>query len=72
MKPKLCGHGKGKEFLAFILNTKELKDKKIELEVREFNQRAIKSYEQVGFKIIKKEERETLNGKDNFIIMKNY
>lgn len=72
MKPELCGHGKGKEFLAFILNTKELKDKKIELEVREFNQRAIKSYEQVGFKIIKKEERETLNGKDNFIIMKNY
>lgn len=72
MKPELCGHGKGKEFLTFILNTKELKDKKTELEVREFNKRAIKSYEQVGFKIIRKEERETLNGKDNFIIMKNY
>lgn len=72
MKPELCGHGNGKEFLTFILNTKELKDKKIELEVREFNKRAIKSYEQVGFKIIRKEERETLNGKDNFIIMKNY
>ena len=72
MKPEYCGQGKGKEFLNFILNQPELKNKKIELEVRNFNQRAIKSYEKVGFKKIKEEERNTLIGKDVFVIMKNY
>ena len=72
MKPELCGHGNGNKFLKFILSTNELKDKNIELEVREFNKRAIKSYEQVGFKIVATEERDTLIGKDNFVIMKNY
>lgn len=72
MKPELCGQGKGHEFLKFILTTEELKNKKIELEVREFNKRAIKSYEQVGFKIVTIEEKDTLIGQDNFVIMKNY
>lgn len=69
MKPELCGKGLGKEFLQFILNTDELKNKTIELEVRKFNQRAIKSYESVGFVKIKEEEKETLIGKDIFVIM---
>ena len=72
MKPELCGQGKGKQFLQCILSTEELKNKNIELEVRNFNARAIKSYENVGFKKIKEIEKETLQGKDLFIIMRNF
>ena len=70
MHPKKCGNGIGKQFIQFILNTEELKGKLIELEVRNFNKRAIKCYKSVGFQIIDKKEKETLKGKDIFIIMK--
>ena len=69
--PNKCGKGIGKQFMTFILNTQELKNKLIELEVREFNKRAINCYQSVGFKIIKKEEKETIIGKDIFVIMQN-
>ena len=69
--PNKCGIGIGKQFMTFILNTQELKNKLIELEVREFNKRAINCYQSVGFKIIKKEEKETIIGKDIFVIMQN-
>ena len=69
IKPELCGHGLGKTFLTFILNSQELKNKLIELEVRTFNKRAIKSYQNVGFIIIKKIEKNTQSGKDTFIVM---
>jgi len=71
MQPKKCGQGIGKNFIQFILNTEELKDKLIQLEVRDFNKRAIKCYQSVGFQIIDKQEKETLNGKEMFIIMQN-
>ena len=71
MHPEKCGKGIGKQFMEFILNTKELKGKLIELEVRNFNKRAIKCYQSVGFKIIGKKEKDTLIGKDVFIIMQN-
>lgn len=67
--PDKCGKGIGKQFLNYIINTIELSNNLIELEVREFNTRAIKCYESVGFKIIDKKEKETLIGKDIFIIM---
>ena len=69
LAPEICGKGIGKSFMKFILNTEELKDKLIELEVREFNKRAINCYIGAGFKIKGKEEKETLNGKDIFVIM---
>lgn len=69
LAPEICGKGIGKSFMKFILNTEELKDKLIELEVREFNKRAINCYLSAGFNIIAKEEKETLNGKDIFVIM---
>lgn len=69
LAPEICGKGIGKSFMKFILNTEELKDKLIELEVREFNKRAINCYLSAGFKIKGKEEKETLNGKDMFVIM---
>ena len=72
MKPELCGQGKGKQFLQYILSTEELKNKNIELEVRNFNARAIKSYENVGFKKIKETEKEILQEKDIFIVMRNF
>ena len=72
MKPDKCGYGNGKNFMKFILNTEELKNKLIELEVRSFNKKAIKCYKSVGFQIIDKKEKETLIGKDLFIIMQKY
>jgi len=67
--PDKCGHGIGKQFMSFILKSEELNNKLIELEVREFNTRAIKCYKSSGFKIIKTEEKETIIGKDTFIVM---
>lgn len=71
MHPGKCGKGFGKQFLKFILNTKELKGKLIELEVRKFNKRAIKCYQSVGFQIVDKKLKDTLIGKDTFVIMQN-
>lgn len=69
LNPKKCGKGYGKKFMEFILNSKELDGKLIELEVRQFNKRAIKCYQSVGFQIIDQKEKETLIGKDMFVIM---
>lgn len=69
LAPEICGKGIGKSFMKFILESYELKDQLIELEVREFNKRAINCYLSAGFKIKGKEEKETLNGKDMFVIM---
>lgn len=69
IKPDLCGNGLGKAFLNFILNSHELKNKLIELEVRTFNKRAIKSYLNAGFIIIKQMEKNTQSVKDTFIVM---
>ena len=69
MHPEKCGKGIGKEFVNFILNTQELKNKIITLEVRSFNKRAIKCYQSVGFELVDKIEKETLNGNGLFLIM---
>lgn len=69
LHPEKCGKGIGKEFINFILNTQELKNKIITLEVRSFNKRAIKCYQSVGFELVDKIEKETLNGNGLFLIM---
>ncbi|RLL44906.1 GNAT family N-acetyltransferase [Oceanobacillus piezotolerans] len=51
LKPELTGKGNGKTFLTFILRFLEESDSRdIRLTVATFNKRAIKLYENVGFK----------------------
>ncbi|MGL6185032.1 MAG: GNAT family N-acetyltransferase [Clostridium chrysemydis] len=54
IKPSLCGKGYGKIIMDdLITKAKErYKDKEIVVEVRDFNKRAIKCYEKLGFRII--------------------
>ncbi len=44
-------------------------NKKIVLEVRSFNERAIKCYEKAGFKIVDTYSKDTLVGYDEFVKM---
>lgn len=71
LKPDLCGRGLGDKFMKLIISKSRQKfgEKKIILEVREFNKRAINCYKRVGFKIVDSYTKNTLIGKDNFIKM---
>ena len=71
LKPDFCGRGLGYKFMSLIKNKSRqmFGEKKIILEVRSFNRRAIKCYEKAGFKIIDSYTKNTLIGKDNFIKM---
>lgn len=68
MNPTYTGNGLGKIFLQTIINYIKLNN--VELEVRTFNERAIKCYNSVGFNIVKKIKKDTLSGIDEFYIMK--
>ena len=48
---------------------KRYSNKRIALEVRSFNKRAIKCYEKAGFKITDVYKKDTLMGSDEFIRM---
>lgn len=52
LKPSLCGQGLGKTLMGIVKNKCSISypNKKIELEVRSFNERAIKCYKNAGFK----------------------
>ncbi len=67
--PKLCGKGKGKEFVTKCIEfaKEEFKNNSIRLTVLDFNIRAIKVYESLGFKKTVSFKR---NGK-TFIVMEN-
>jgi ribosomal protein S18 acetylase RimI-like enzyme len=56
LKPEYCGKGLGNYFLSDSLNEikKRYPDCIIYLEVRSWNQRAIKAYEKIGFTMINK------------------
>ena len=72
VKPEYCGKGMGKDFLEYGVNkAKEIyPDKKITLEVRSWNARAIKCYQNVGFKIIESITKEDHSGNiAEFILM---
>ncbi len=72
LRPDYCGKGKGKYFLNDGIN--EIKNRfpnyLIYLEVRSFNQRAIKAYEKVGFVITETKVKKDSFGNDTeFVIM---
>ncbi len=71
LKPNWCGKGYGERIMELIINEsqKRYSDKKIVLEVRSFNQRAIRCYQKVGFEIKDKYVRKTLTGSGEFYYM---
>lgn len=74
LKPDLTGKGLGKNFVTTILQyiKEEQSSVKVWLSVADFNQRAIKLYERVGFKYMGEKVQETNGGKYNFIEMSNF
>ena len=71
LKPSLCGQGLGNIFMELLKSEckKRYSNKRIALEVRSFNKRAIKCYEKAGFKITDVYKKDTLMGSDEFIRM---
>lgn len=71
LHPNFCGKGLGYKLVEFALKESKMRygNIPINLEVRDFNQRAIKCYEKVGFIEIKRYSKCTPVGKDNFIVM---
>ena len=71
IKPEFCGHGYGKDVMALILKDFRQKypGKTLELEVREWNARAIACYRRAGFRGIGSCRRETPSGGDAFLRM---
>ncbi len=71
LKPEYCSKGYGSKLMKLILEYLSSINEKccIHLEVREFNERAIKCYERAGFVQKDKYVKETLMGKDIFILM---
>ena len=73
LKPSLCGQGLGNIIMELLKNEckKRYGNKRIALEVRSFNKRAIKCYERAGFKITDVYQKDTLIGSDEFIKMEH-
>ncbi|ATD54335.1 GNAT family N-acetyltransferase [Clostridium chauvoei] len=71
LKPSLCGAGLGKKLMNIVKSqsNKLYPNKKIILEVRSFNKRAIKCYERAGFKIKTIYNKNTITGYDEFVKM---
>lgn len=72
MKPALTGHGNGSRFVQAIINfgiSRYPQIKKIQLDVADFNQRAISTYEKLGFKKIKLHRQETNGSIYNFWLL---
>lgn len=71
LKPSLCGRGLGKKFMDIVKGecNKKYPMMNITLEVRCFNERAIKCYKRAGFKIIHEHIGNTITGKEKFYKM---
>ena len=71
LKPSSCGQGLGNVLMEVLKSEckKRCGSKKIALEVRSFNKRAIKCYERAGFEITDVYQKDTLIGSDEFIKM---
>lgn len=64
MKPELCGHGWGKDFVQAIVEEALYRapDNEIDLEVLTWNTRAIRAYQKAGFMITDLYEKMTPGG----------
>lgn len=70
LKPSYCGRGYGKSLMNLIKSSAQKNTmKKLRLEVRSFNKRAICCYEKSGFSIIGKMNKDTLIGNSDFYEM---
>ena len=71
LKPSLCGQGFGKNIMKLLKDESEIRygNKRISLEVRTFNKRAIKCYKKAGFKITDTYIKYTYIGYDEFFKM---
>lgn len=70
LKPSYCGKGYGNLLMDLIKSYAEKKKiKKLRLEVRSFNNRAIRCYEKSGFSIIEKVNKDTPIGNSDFYVM---
>lgn len=71
LKPCLCGQGRGKTLMKIVKNQckKLYPHKKIVLEVRSFNERAIKCYKSSGFNIVYIYKKDTPIGYGEFLRM---
>lgn len=71
LNPEYCGKGLGPAVMQALVNKAMslFPNKTIGLEVRQFNERAIKCYEKVGFKLVSKYMKETINGYVQFALM---
>lgn len=71
LKPVLCGHGYGKDIMKVLIDESKVRypGARIGLEVRPFNERAIRCYEAAGFEIKYKHIRSTDTGDAEFYYM---
>lgn len=71
LKPSLCGKGIGKDIMRVLINESRVRypGSKIALEVRVFNQRAIRCYESAGFEIKYRHIRSLDTGEVEFYYM---
>lgn len=71
LKPSLCGKGFGGNIMKLLIEEcyKRFPDFLVALEVRCFNGRAIRCYENIGFKIKNKYTKSTLTGDAEFYLM---
>lgn len=71
LKPSLCGKGIGGNVMKLLIGecNKRFPNYLVALEVRSFNKRAIRCYENIGFEINKKYTNVTLTGNAEFYLM---
>ncbi|WP_052020641.1 GNAT family N-acetyltransferase [Paenibacillus pini] len=71
MRPDLCGHGWGKEFIQAIVSVARQRDpiQPLDLEVLVWNERAIRAYQKAGFEISDTYMLRTPEGEQPFYCM---
>ena len=72
MNPQFCGKGNGAALMKCIIDEfqKRYFDKTLELEVRDFNKRAIQCYIRAGFQVIDRYCKDTPIGMGSFLRMR--
>ncbi len=71
LRPDLCGQGLGKSFVRTVVQETLVRrpESPVDLEVLTWNERAIRTYHQAGFRITDEYERRTPDGMRNFYCM---